>query len=143
MTTIAEDGRTVTVSLRWRDLDHQGHVYHATVLTLLDEARTSWLQNTVGVTSPDSYVVARVEIDYVDEIRIDQRRIDVRFDVIRIGRTSITVGEVVTGPAGEVTVRAVVTAVLWDRELRQPRPLEPAERERLEAFVAATEVADA
>jgi acyl-CoA thioester hydrolase len=143
MTTIAEDGRTVTVSLRWRDLDHQGHVYHATVLTLLDEARTSWLQNTVGVTSPDSYVVARVEIDYVGEIRIDQRRIDVRFDVIRIGRTSITVGEVVTGPAGEVTVRAVVTAVLWDRELRQPRPLEPAERERLEALVAATEVADA
>lgn len=143
MTTNAEDGRSVAVSLRWRDLDHQGHVYHATVLTLLDEARTSWLHNAIGVTSPDSYVVARIEIDYVGEIRIEQRSIDVQFSVDRIGRTSITLVEVVTGSAGEKIVRAVVTAVFWDRELRRPRPIEPAERARLEAFVEATAVADA
>ena len=146
MTTNAEDGRTVTVSLRWRDLDHQGHVYHATVLTLLDEARTSWLHNTIGVSSPDSYVVARIEIDYIGEIRIEQRDIDVVFRVERVGHTSITLAEVVLGSAGEEIVRAVVTAVFWDREVRRPRAIEPAERERLEALFAqapAQVVADA
>ena len=142
MRTIAEGGRTVTVALRWRDLDHQGHVYHATVLTLLDEARTSWLDNTIGVASPDSYVVARIEIDYVGEIRIEQGDIEVAFSVERIGNTSITLAEVILGPAGEEIVRAVVTAVFWDRELRRPRAIEPAERERLEALSDATAVAD-
>lgn len=143
MTTNAEDGRTVTVSLRWRDLDHQGHVYHATVLTLLDEARTSWLHHAVGVSSPDSYVVARIEIDYVGEIRIEQRQIDVVFTVERVGRTSITLSEAVIGTDGETVVRAVVTAVFWDRELRRPRAIEPVERERLDALVGSDVVTDA
>ncbi|XVQ07679.1 acyl-CoA thioesterase [Spirillospora sp. CA-255316] len=124
-----QDGRnSVAVALRWRDLDHQGHVYHATMLTLLDEARTEWLRTAIGVESPDEYVVARIEIDFLAETVRSNDRIDVAFDITRIGSSSLTTTEVVRTPDGREVVRAVVTAVMWDRVLRKPRPLTDAER---------------
>lgn len=123
------------VPLRWRDLDHQGHVYHATVLTLLDEARTRWLASEVGIASPDEYVVARVAIDYRDEIRRDDERISVTFGVERLGNTSLTLREVVRAPDGRLLVEAAVTAVMWDRASRRPRSLLPHERERATRYL--------
>ncbi len=120
----------VEVPLRWRDLDHQGHVYHATVLTLLDEARTIWLASALGVEAPDSYVVARVEVDYVGEIRHEDARVVVGLGVTRVGRTSLTTREVARTPDGREVVRAAVVAVLWDRARGRPRPLTDDERAR-------------
>jgi acyl-CoA thioester hydrolase len=118
------------VPLRWRDLDHQGHVYHATVLTLLDEARTQWLASVLGITSPDEYVVARVAIDYRGEIRREDEQICVTFGVERLGNTSVTIGESVRAPDGRLLADASVTAVMWDRAARRPRTLLAEERER-------------
>lgn len=129
-----------TVPLRWRDLDHQGHVYHAEMLTLLDEARTRWFREAIGRTSPDEYVVARIEIDYVGETPIDGGHIDVSIAVARIGRTSLTTAEQVFLADGTFVARATVTAVMWDREIRGPRPLTPEEKGACEAFLPLTEV---
>lgn len=132
--TLAKDGR-IGVPLRWRDLDHQGHVYHATLLTLLDEARTEWFHGSIGVSSADEYVVARIEIDYVAEIvRLDEQ-IAVDFSVTRVGTTSLTTREVVWTPAGREVARAVVTAVMWDRDARRPRRLSEIERLRAGNYV--------
>ena len=38
-----DDRDAVWQALRWRDLDYFGHVYHGEFLTLLDEARATWL----------------------------------------------------------------------------------------------------
>jgi len=125
------------VALRWRDLDHQGHVYHATVLTLLDEARTEWLRRALGVSSPDQYVVARIEIDYRAEILRSDERILIDFTIDQLGRTSVRTREVVRAPDGRVLAEACVTAVMWDRAAGRPRPLTEAELARAVGYTEA------
>jgi acyl-CoA thioester hydrolase len=123
------------IPLRWRDLDHQGHVYHGEMLTLLDEARTVWLSSAIGSVSPDRYVVARIEIDYLAEISIDGEWIDVTISVARIGRTSLTTSEEIRLANGTVAARSTVTAVMWDRERRASRPLTPDEVAACQEFL--------
>ncbi|MFI5429603.1 acyl-CoA thioesterase [Aeromicrobium sp. UC242_57] len=118
----------IRVPLRWRDLDHQAHVYHATMLTLLDEARTHWLRDVIGVDFPDEYVVVRIEIDYVAELLIDAGAVDVEFKVSRVGQRSLTTAEVVRTPQGVEVARTAVTMVMWDRDERRSRLLTDAER---------------
>ncbi|MDF5758306.1 thioesterase family protein [Spongiactinospora sp. TRM90649] len=139
MVTPERTGAPVRVGLRWRDLDHQGHVYHGTLLTLLDEARTAWLRDVVGVRSADSYVVARIEVDYLAEILVEHAAIDVSFEVARIGRRSITTGETVRTPGGLHVAQASVVLVMWDRQGRSSRELTPGERERARERLAAPE----
>ncbi|MEU8251459.1 thioesterase family protein [Nonomuraea sp. NPDC048916] len=129
--TSERGGCLVRVPLRWRDLDHQGHVYHGTLLTLLDEARTAWLRDVVRIQSPDAYVVARIEIDYLAEIRMDIGAIDVGFEVSRLGGRSIRTDEIVRTPDGGDLARAAVVIVMWDREAHRSRELTPEERRRL------------
>ena len=128
------EGGTIAVPLRWRDLDHLGHVYHGTHLTLLDEARVSFLGRCIGFDRPDTYVVARLEIDYVAELRRDAEQVLVTFTVQRVGTTSITTGEEVTVPGGVVVARAVVTSVQWDPDAHRSYPLSDAQRARAQQF---------
>lgn len=121
--------------LRWRDLDHQGHVYHATMLTLLDEARTQWLSESIGVQSADTYVVARIEIDYLAEVTMECQEIEVTFGVSRVGRRSITTDELVTSPDGVELARAAVVVVLWDRDGHHSRELTATERTRAQQWL--------
>jgi acyl-CoA thioester hydrolase len=133
------DECTFEVGLRWRDLDHQGHVYHATVLTLLDEARTEWFRASIGIASPDEYVVARVTIDYRGEITRADDRIIVTFGMDRVGTTSLTTREVARAPDGRLLAEAAITAVLWDRTSHRPRSLLPQERGDASRFVRSDE----
>ncbi|MGV0742239.1 acyl-CoA thioesterase [Mycolicibacterium sp. XJ870] len=120
------------VPLRWRDLDHQGHVYHATVLTLLDEARTQWISKTLLSELPDSYVVARIELDYRAELRKEDEAVSVTFGVHRVGNTSLTLIELVKSQTSDALIaEATTTIVMWDRSARAPRPLSSAERLRI------------
>lgn len=130
MTSATRTGRRVRVPLRWRDLDHQGHLYHATMLTLLDEARTAWLSEVIGVPHADSYVIAKVEIDYLHEVRMGDERIDVTFDVSRVGTRSLTTEETVRLPNGTQAARASVVSVMWDRQVHSTRELTASERAR-------------
>lgn len=125
---------TITVPLRWRDLDHLGHVYHAVMLTLLDEARTGFFHRHLDIDSPDSYVIARIEIDYVGEVRRDAVDIAVNFSVLRVGNSSLTTVEQVTVGGGRVVARAVVTSVQWDSQERRPRALSEQQRQQARCF---------
>lgn len=128
------DRNRVVVPLRWRDLDHLGHVYHGTMLTLLDEARTRWFDDQLGLASADAYVVARVEIDYRREIRLDRGCVEVEFALQRIGSKSITTRELVRTSTSEPAVEAFVTAVLWDPSNRCSRAITDPEREQMSQF---------
>jgi acyl-CoA thioester hydrolase len=120
------------VDLRWRDLDHQGHVYHATVLTLLDEARTAWLDTKVNVTQPDSYVVVRIELDYRNPLLRTDGGVMAHFRPLRVGNTSITVIEkLCVAQTGAAVAESVTTIVMWDRESAAPRPISTSERKIL------------
>lgn len=129
------------IPLRWRDLDHQGHVYHATLLTLLDEARTCWLADELGVTTPDSYVVVRMEIDYRSELTRADESVDVEVGVTRIGHTSLTLVEsAIAHASGALVAETITTIVMWDRANSKRRPITAAERARAEHLLAQDEV---
>ncbi len=125
--------------LRFRDLDAFGHVYHAEYLTLLDEARTSWFGEVVGLDDPGSYVVARIEIDYVSSLTLADQAVQVDVEVLRVGSTSLTLGETMHARDGRVVTRSRVVVVLRDRGTGSSRPLSAAERAAAEALRAASE----
>lgn len=132
----SDDQPRFLVPLRWRDLDHQGHVYHATMLTLLDEARTRWLSESIGVESADTYVVARIELDYLAEVTMASAAVEVTFGVSRVGRRSITTVETVTDGNGVQVARAAVVVVLWDRADHRSRELTAVERTNANHWLA-------
>ena len=116
------------VALRFRDLDAFGHVYHAEYLTLLDELRTAWFGNVLGLDDPQSYVVARAEIDYVSSLTGDDGSVRGQFAVEAAGTTSITVRESLRAADGREVARARVVVVLRDPRTGASRPLSDRER---------------
>lgn len=120
----------VRVPLRWVDVDALGHVYHATYLTLLDEARSRSL-SAAGVHAPSDHVVARVEVDYLAPIGPEHGEVRVAHEVERVGRTSITLRATIATPDGVERARALVVVVLWDVATGRPRALDEGERAAL------------
>ena len=125
----------VWLPLRWRDLDYFGHVYHGEFLTLLDEARSRWFGTALRLAQPESYVVARLEIDYVSPLSIEDGGVRVGFTLEAVGTTSLTVRETMCGGDGRQVARSRTVVVLWDRAQSRARPLADDERARAAALV--------
>jgi acyl-CoA thioester hydrolase len=117
-----------TVALRFRDLDAFGHVYHAEYLTLLDELRTAWFGDVLGLGDPQSYVVVRAEIDYVSSLTGDDGSVRGEFAVEAAGTTSVTVRESLRAGDGREVARTRVVVVLRDPRTGASRPLSDRER---------------
>ena len=117
------------VSLRWRDVDALGHVNHAVFLTYLEEGRDAFYMRALG--RDPHYVVARVEIDLLAEVRYADRQLRVRIEVERVGTTSLTTREAVLTPSGMTAAEARVVTVLWDASARKPAAFTEADRARL------------
>ncbi|MDP9460183.1 MAG: acyl-CoA thioesterase, partial [Actinomycetota bacterium] len=65
------------VQLRWSDPDSYGHVNHARVLSLLEDARLTMGLDAPGVAAgrqPDM-ILARLEVDYLRQVyyRVGER----------------------------------------------------------------------
>jgi acyl-CoA thioester hydrolase len=119
--------------LRFRDVDAFGHVYHAEYLTLLDETRTRWFRDELGLANPSDYVLARLEIDYVSSIVLADRAVAATFEVERVGTTSLTLRETMRARDGRVVSRSRAVTVLRDVPAGTSRPLSEDERERARA----------
>jgi acyl-CoA thioester hydrolase len=115
--------RSDSVALRFRDLDAFGHVYHAEYLTLLDELRTAWFGDVLGLDDPQSYVVVRVEIDYVSSLTGDDGSVRGQFAVESAGTTSLTVRESLLAGDGREVARTRVVVVLRDPRTGASRAL--------------------
>lgn len=123
--------REIRLPLRFRDVDAFGHVYHAEYLTLLDEARTRWFREAVALDEPGAYVVARIEIDYVTSLVLDDAEVVATFAVERVGTSSVTLAETLSAPDGRVAVRVRSVTVRHDLAAGRSRPLTDAEKDRL------------
>lgn len=122
----------IRLPLRFRDVDAFGHVYHAEYLTLLDEARTRWFREVVAFDEPGAYVVARVEIDYLSSLVLDDAEAVATFAVERVGTSSVTLAETLSAPDGRVAARVRSVTVRRDLAAGRSRTLTDAERDRLE-----------
>jgi len=121
----------IRLPLRFRDVDAFGHVYHAEYLTLLDEARTRWFREAVALDEPGAYVVARIEIDYVSSLVLDDAEVVATFAVERVGTSSVTLTETLSAPDGRVAARVRSVTVRHDLTAGRSRLLTDAEKDRL------------
>ncbi|WP_040406413.1 acyl-CoA thioesterase [Amycolatopsis nigrescens] len=123
---------------RWSDMDPFGHVNHANVVTLLEEARVPLLFDgalRAGLTElPKGIVVVRLAVRYRAPIVLAHEDVRVEITLRELKFASFTLDYRVHGGPSE-TDRLAVTAetVLapYDVEQQRPRRLTEAEREFL------------
>ncbi|MEO5834391.1 MAG: thioesterase family protein [Nakamurella sp.] len=118
------------VRVRYSDLDAQGHVNNARVLTLLEEARVDWLYADASRHGADqlveALVVAHLTIHYRRPLQFGPPA-RVSLGVSAVGRASFTVDYVITS---ESEVVATASTVLVAVGVDDGRPLRLGDRER-------------
>ena len=131
--------RTVSVPVRWGDLDAYGHINNVAIVGLLEQARVQAFWNPdapvlppLAAGSPVQVVVADAQVSYRRAIAYAQA-VDVVVTVPRVGGASFVIGyEIVVG--GEVAVSATTTLALVDVATWRPLRLDEGQRERLAQF---------
>ena len=118
------------VQLRWSDPDTYGHVNHARVLSLLEDARLAMGQDAPGVAAgrQPEIILARLEVDYLRQVhyRVGER-LCVRSWVTRMGTKSLTMRQELTQD-DEVALRLDAVIVLFDMTSDSSRPMTDEER---------------
>jgi len=120
---------TSTIPLRWRDLDAQQHVFHGVHVTLFDQARGNMIAEALSRPNP-VYVIARLDLEYLHELGLDDSPITVTSTVVNVGTTSITTQERMLSRHGTEIGYATAVLVWWD-ESGSKRALTSAERTAL------------
>jgi acyl-CoA thioester hydrolase len=130
MSTDARPEVTVRVTLRWRDMDMLGHLNQSVYHELLEEGRTA-LISALGREKRFPFVLARVELDHLHEVRHRDGHVEVRTFVERVGGKSVTVLHEITLPDGTACASGRSILVAWDVESRGARWLTDEERAAL------------
>ena len=130
---------TVSVPVRWGDLDAYGHVNNVAIMGLLEQARVQAFWETpqpvlpplaagapVQVVVADAHVAYRRAIAYAQEVEIE-------VTVPRVGGASFVIAYAIVVD-GEVAVEATTTLALVDAATWRPLRLDPEQRARLAAF---------
>ena len=123
------------IEIRWRDLDAYQHVNNAVYSTYLEECRDEWLGSVDGAPGATEeawdFVIARLQIDFRRELRLEDDAVVVRCGLAKLGRSSVTTREEIR-VGDELAVEAEAVLVARDPETKRPRPLLDAERRALE-----------
>ena len=126
------------ITVRYRDLDPQGHVNNAVYLTYLESARLGYYEQ-MGIYQPDSriltgLVVVRNEIDYLAPVRFGQVvRVGLRLE--RLGTKSISFAfQIEGGPNGIPFARGKSVMVAYNNTTEQGIPIPQDWREKVRQF---------
>jgi len=125
------------IAIRWRDVDALRHVNNAVYATYLEECRDAWLEHALGDdASLWDYVLARVAIDFRNEVSLGEEAVLARATLVRIGTSSLTLREEIRKLDGTIAAEAESVIVARDPETGRSRPLTAAERAALELVLA-------
>jgi acyl-CoA thioester hydrolase len=128
---VAADDTRIEVALRWRDLDSLGHLNQAVYHELLEEGRGALFQRLGVIDTGFFFVLARIELDHLHEIRREHSPVAVVLRVQAVGRSSVTIAHDIVLPDGTVAAKGSSVLVAWDRDARRSRPLTHDERAKL------------
>jgi acyl-CoA thioester hydrolase len=126
---LSAEGRT-RISLRWRDMDMLGHLNQSVYHELLEEGRGA-LFASLGDVGWFPFVLVRVELDYLSEIRHDHETVEVVVRVEKVGGKSVTLAHDIVLPDGTVAASGTCVIVAWDPRARGSRELTGDERAAL------------
>jgi len=123
------------ITVRYDDLDPQGHVNNAVYLTYVEISRLGYYEAT-GIWRGDSgmltgMVVAHIDIDYLAPITLGQ---DIRVGtrLVRIGNKSLTLAfQMESLPEKALAARGTSVMVAYDNDAQQSIPFPPEWREKI------------
>jgi acyl-CoA thioester hydrolase len=121
------------IEIRWRDMDAFRHVNNAVYATYLEECRDEWCERALeGGGDVWDFVLARVAIDFRQELTQADTAVVVSCRLVRIGTSSLTLREEIRKLTGELSAESEAVLVGLDQETRRSRRLTQAEREAFE-----------
>jgi acyl-CoA thioester hydrolase len=124
------------IEIRWRDVDALRHVNNAVYATYLEECRDGWLERALGKDGALwDYVLARVAIDFRNEVGLGEEAVLASATLVRIGTSSITLREKIRKLDGTIAAEAESVIVARDAETGRSRRLTEAERATLAAVL--------
>ena len=104
-------GFTAPVHVRWSDIDMYQHINHATMVTILEEARIPFLREPFGEQiTTIGLLIAEVNIVYKGQLRLIDSPLQVTMWSKRVRAVDFTVGYEVRSVGAAPDSRPAVTA---------------------------------
>ncbi|MBV8788260.1 MAG: acyl-CoA thioesterase [Mycobacterium sp.] len=133
-------GFVAPVPVRWSDIDMYQHINHATMVTILEEARVPFLKEPFGADiTTIGLLIADVRVTYKDQLRLADSPLQVTMWTKRLRAVDFTLGyEVRSIGADRESKPAVIAesqlAAVHIKEQRLVR-LTPRHREYLQRWI--------
>jgi acyl-CoA thioesterase FadM len=132
--TSATPQTSLRVQLRMKDMDRLGHLNHTCYHDFFLEARAALMEPIR--TDNERFVVARVEAEFLHEVRLADEWVDVSAVPAELGTKSVKVAQEIRLLDGTLSARGLVVLVAWDVAARHSRALSDRERAALEPLLA-------
>jgi acyl-CoA thioester hydrolase len=119
--------------LRWSDADMLGHLNHARLLGLVEDARMAFLADAPGGDvsggpTDRGVILARLEVDYLGQVRYRVNEVlGVESWIVRLGGKSMTMRQELTQD-GAVVLQADAFCVMFDYDADVSRQIDDDER---------------
>lgn len=105
-----------TIPVRYSDLDTMGHVNNAAYATYLEEARTAFFREEVGIDLADARAaLVSLDIDFIAPIE-GTGTVTAVLDVVEVGTTSLVLSYELHADAGLVAEGETVQVALDEGE---------------------------
>ena len=133
------------IKVRFSDLDAMGHVNNAAYLSYLEEARLAYygtIMNTNLNYTEFNAVIARIEIDYVQQIKLGDK-VEVYTRTSKIGNKSSDVEHLIVIASGnetKIAAKALTKLVSFDYAKNQSVEVSEEIKKIIEVFEAGKQV---
>lgn len=133
-------GYVTPVAVRWSDIDMYQHVNHATMVTILEEARVPFLSEAFGPTiTTTGLLIAEVKVSYKGQLRLTDSPLQVTIWVNRLRAVDFTLGyevrSVNAAPDSKPAVLAETQLAAFDIDKQRLVRLSPDHREYLQRWL--------
>lgn len=134
-----QPGFTADVRVRWSDIDTYQHINHATMVTILEEARVDFLREPFGDdVSTIGLLIHEVQVLYKGQLRLADSPLKVTMWTKRLRAVDFTLGYEVRGvdadPHSKPSVIAETQLAAVHIEEQRLVRLSPAHREYLQRW---------
>lgn len=136
---MSKPGFVASIPVRWSDIDMYQHVNHATMVTILEEARVPFLSPAfaVDITSV-GLLIAEVRVAYKGQLRLMDSPLQVTMWISRLRTVDFTIGYEVRSVSAEPDAKPAVIAetqlAAFSIDEQKLVRLSPEHREYLQRF---------
>lgn len=137
---MSKPGFTASIPVRWSDIDMYQHINHATMVTILEEARVPFLSPAfaVDITSV-GLLIAEVRVAYKGQLRLTDSPLQVTMWISRLRTVDFTIGyevrSVSAAPDAKPAVIAETQLAAFSIDEQKLVRMSPEHREYLQKYL--------